>query len=316
MEKPWLSVIVPSHDGERWLGAALQSLVDQQDKGIEVIVVDSSATDASLQIVWGFSDKLDIRGQRRLDLQSWTEKTNFGVEQAGSDRICILHQDDLWLPHRCAKLREWLAAQPDAVMHLHPSYFIDRTGSRIGLWRCPLPGGPTPVPASVLFERLLIQNFVAMPAPTIRRDAYLRVGGLDNRLWYTADWDLYLKIAAVGKVYYDPSPLACFRIHQDSLTVSGSRDQSDFRRQHETVLYRHAEKLPPYSKNDIILAALASIDVNSALAALHSGQMGQTGKAIISVLTLGPSGMRRYFSSSRIIDRVYSRLRALISRRF
>jgi glycosyltransferase involved in cell wall biosynthesis len=80
MARPWLSVIVPSHNDERWLGAALQSLVDQNDAGVEVIVIDASVTDASLRIVGGFSAQLDIRAERRLDLPSWPEKVNFAVE--------------------------------------------------------------------------------------------------------------------------------------------------------------------------------------------------------------------------------------------
>ena len=82
MEKPWLSVIVPCYNGERWLAAALQSVVDQKDCGIEVIVIDGSVTDASLKIVDSFADKLLIRAEHRPDLLSWTAKTNFGVEQA------------------------------------------------------------------------------------------------------------------------------------------------------------------------------------------------------------------------------------------
>jgi glycosyltransferase involved in cell wall biosynthesis len=109
-ERPWLSVIVPCRDGERWLAAALQSIVDQHESGIEVIFIDGSATDASLKIVDSFSHKLLIRAQRRPDLLSWTAKTNFGVEQARGDRICMLHVDDLWLPTRCAEIRKWLSA--------------------------------------------------------------------------------------------------------------------------------------------------------------------------------------------------------------
>ena len=39
MSVPWLSVIVPSYNGERWLAAALQSVADQRDTGIEVILI-------------------------------------------------------------------------------------------------------------------------------------------------------------------------------------------------------------------------------------------------------------------------------------
>src|SRR5687767_7581862 len=100
-KRPWLSVIVPSHNGERWLAAALQSVVAQRDGGIEVIVIDSSDAGDSLEIVDRFSDRLAIRAYRRPDLRSWMAKTNFGVGIAQADWICTLHQDDLWLPDRC-----------------------------------------------------------------------------------------------------------------------------------------------------------------------------------------------------------------------
>ncbi len=316
MEKPWLSVIVPSHNGERWLGAALQSLVDQKARDIEVVVIDGSASDASLQIVNSFSDKLNIRGQRCLDLRSWTAKTNFGVEQARADRICILHQDDLWLPNRFANLRNWLSTQPDSVMHLHPCYIIDESGRRLGLWRCPLPDGDSPVPPHILFERLLIQNFIGIPAPTIRRDAYLRVGGLDDRLWYTADWDLYLKIAAIGDIFYHSTPLACFRIHKDSLTVVGSKNSADFKNQQKIVVDRHIGKLRPDVKEAMRPLAAASIDVNTALAASIAGESLQIMKAFAAVMALGPRGIRRYLFYSRILERAFPRLRALVAGRF
>jgi glycosyltransferase involved in cell wall biosynthesis len=316
MEEPWLSVIVPCRNGERWVGTALQSLVDQQEPGIEVIVVDGSAEDASLRIVDSFSDKLNIRAHHRPDLVPWTAATNFGVEQASSDRICILHVDDIWLPNKIAKLREWLAVQSDGVMHLHPTYIIDGSGRRLGLWRCPLPAGETRVPVSVLFERLLVQNFISIPTPTIRRDAYLRVGGLDNGLWYTADWDLYFKIASLGSVYYHSCAVTGYRVHNNSLTIQGSRNSGDFRSQHQIVVDRHVGKLPPANAKGILRVARASIDVNTALAAAIGGEFGQMAKAVISVLKLGPQGMHRYFLYSRIVERAFPRLRALVTGKF
>lgn len=316
MAKPWLSVIIPSHNGEQWLSTALQSLVDQKDDEIEVILIDTSRTDEALHIAADFSNKLDIRVQRRPDLLAWTAKTNFGVQQASGERISMLHQDDLWLPGRCVKLRRWLSAQPDSVMLLHPCYIIDTAGRRLGLWRCPLPNCGVPVPTSTLVERLLIQNFIAIPAPTIRRDAYLAVGGLDTRLWYTADWDLYLKIAAVGPVHYHSDPMACFRIHKSSQTVIGGRDSSEFRNQQETVVERHIGQLSPKTRLGTLRLARASIDVNTALAALITRDFAQLIKALRSVLSLGPRQMRRYFYCSRILDRALPRLRALASGRF
>jgi glycosyltransferase involved in cell wall biosynthesis len=191
MDKPWLSVIIPSHNRPRWLTIALQSIVDQKEPGIEVVIVDGSADSTSLETINNFNDGLNVRCFRRTDLQSWTAKTNFGAEQAKGDRICMLH-DDFWLPNRSVEIRKWLSTQPDAVMHLHSCYIVDEAGKQLGLWSCPLPGNGCAIPTHTLFERLLVQNFIATPAPTIRREAYLTVGGLDDSLWRTADWDLYL----------------------------------------------------------------------------------------------------------------------------
>jgi glycosyltransferase involved in cell wall biosynthesis len=314
MQKPWLSVIIPSHDRERWLGTALQSLVDQNVPGIEVIVVDASTTNACLLVADSFADKLDIRIERRPDLLSRPQKANFGVKQARSERICVLDDDDLWLPNKSAKVREWLAIQPDGVMHLHPCYVVDEAGRRLGLWRCPLPAEQAPIPADLLFERLLVQNFISSPAPIIRRDAYLRVGGLDNQLWFTADWDLYLKVAALGPVYYHSCPLACYRVHQNSLTAGGNRDLEDFREQYEIVMVRHIGKVPANRAIKIRRIAEASIKVNMALAAAVGGKFAHLIKALTAVVMLGPSGIISYFFYSRIVERALPRLRALMAR--
>src|ERR1051325_1596726 len=310
MEAPWLSVIVPSHYGERWLKAALQSIADQNEPGIETIVVDGSDADTSVEIAETFSGTLNLRSYRLPDLRPWTAKTNFGVQQARSAHICILHQDDLWLPRRASEAMRWIDAQPNGVMHLHPAYIIDEAATRRGVWRCPLPPGQNAVASQMLLERLLIQNFIAIPTPVIRRDAFLGVGGLDDQLWYTADWDLYLKLLAGGDVYSHPEPLACFRIHRDSQTVSGSRNVAEFRQQMEVVVDRHATRLPLKSRAASLRAARLSIMVHSALAAAGDGKPAGLVSAGLALLGLGPSGIFRYFRASRIVERTYPRLRA------
>jgi glycosyltransferase involved in cell wall biosynthesis len=312
MDQPWLSAIVPSHNGERWLGAALQSVLDQNEPGIEVILIDSSTAGTSLDIAEGFSGRLDMRIQRRPDLVAWTAKTNVAVAQAKAEWISMLHQDDLWLPGRCAALRRWLSTPSDAVMHLHPAYIIDGAGKRLGLWRCPLPSGDQPAARQMLLKRLLVQNFVAIPTPAIRRAAYLEVGGLDEPLWYTADWDLYLKLVFLGDIYYHPEPLACFRIHGNSLTMSGGRGIEDFRSQMETVRDRYIGKLTAHREETLRIAS-ASIEVNVALAAAGNGNPARLIAALAKLAALGPRKFVRYVRHSRIIERAYPRLRARLA---
>jgi hypothetical protein len=142
-----------------------------------------------------------------------------------------------------------------------------------------------------------------------RKDAWLACGGLDEKLWYTADWDIWLKLAASGAVYYHDRLTAGFRIHGDSLTMTGSRDVADFARQMQVVLERHMGRLDASSKA-VLRAARASIAVNTALASASAGDLSGLLRAAGALLRLGPGGMRRYLRDSRIVERVAPRLRA------
>jgi glycosyltransferase involved in cell wall biosynthesis len=313
MTNPWLSVVMPCRNGERWLAEALQSVVEQHEPGIEVVFIDGSDSEASMKIVESFAGRLALSIHRRPDLGSGIAKTGFGVQEARADWITMLHVDDLWLPGRGAALRRWLAARSNAVMHLHPAYFIDGQGKRLGIWRCPLPAGEAAVPGELLLERLLVQNFIAVPATAIRRDAFLHVGGMDESLWHTADWDLYLKLAAVGTVHYHPEPLACFRIHGNSLTMTGSRNLENYRNQLKTVFERHIDKLKPGKERSVRRLSAASININIALAAANVGRPDALAKALRSLLRLGPCGIQKYLYYSRIIERALSRLRVRLA---
>jgi glycosyltransferase involved in cell wall biosynthesis len=316
MDTPWLSVIMPCRNGEQWLATALQSVVDQQVAGIEVIFVDGSDTVRSYEIAQGFSDRLLMRIHRRPDLSSWMAKTNFAVSEARGKWIAMLHVDDLWLPTRCAELIKWITDKPDAVMHLHPSYVIDQSGRRLWVWRCPLPNGRSAVPRDLLFGRLLVQNFIAIPGPIIRRDVYLSVGGLDNELWFTADWDLYFKISALSEVYYHPVPLACYRVHRGALTISGSKNIADFRQQYQIVVDRHAAKVDSQSRREFLNLAQVSININTYLASGMNGNFFDAFRTLLLMINLSPRSIYRYFAYSRIIDRAFPRVWALFIGKF
>jgi glycosyltransferase involved in cell wall biosynthesis len=311
---PWLSVIIPSYCGERWIDASMNSIAAEAAQGVEVLLIDGSPTAATRDIARRYADRVSLRVFERCDFTSWHTKTNFGIETAESTHICWLGVDDAWLPGRAAAVRSWIDAAPEAPLHLAPSAIIDQGGRRLGVWRCPLAANRE-LPSALVMERLLVQNFVAAPAPVFRRDAWLDCGGLDENLWYTADWDMWLKLAALGPVYYHDQVTIGFRIHGGSLTVTGSRDAQDFAQQMRTVLNRHLGKIGGRAQ-DIEPAARASIAVNAALASASAGDHSGLLRAAAQVLRLGPAGIRRYVRDSRIMDRVAPRMRAKLAGAF
>jgi hypothetical protein len=245
---------------------------------------------------------------------SWQTKTNFGVEIAESSHVCWLGVDDVWLPGRAAAAMGWVEGAPSAPLHLAPGAIIDKDGRKLGVWRCPFPVSGE-LRSGLVTERLLVQNFIAAPAPVFRKDAWLGCGGLDENLWYTADWDIWLKLAACGPVHYHNSVTIGFRIHDGSLTVTGSRDAAGFANQMQIVLDRHLAKLGGDSKR-IERAARASIAVNTALASAYGGDTSGLIRAAAQVLRLGPAGICHYVRDSRIVDRVVPRVRAKLAGAF
>ena len=164
----------------------------------------------------------------------------------------------------------------------------------------------------MVLERLLIQNFIAAPAPVFRKDAWLACGGLDGTLWYTADWDMWLKLCVLAPIRYHDEVTIGFRIHRESLTVMGARAAEEFSEQMNIVLDRHLGRLRDAPRG-LERAARASIQINSALARASAGNAGALIRAAAAVIHLGPVGLHRYFRDSRIVERVMSRLRATVT---
>ncbi len=310
-QAPWLSVVIPSHHGEAWLEATLGSLAAQTNSDFECILIDSSTTPTTVDIAERFQDHLHLRIERRPDIKDWQGKTNLGAELATSEHLCMLHQDDLWDPSRAARVHEWLQSDGDVTMHLHPCWIVDERARRLGVWRCPLPPGRR-LSGEFVLERLIVQNFVAICAPVIRRDAFLAVGGLDRALWYTADWDLYLKLLDGASVLYHREFLASYRIHSEALTISGSRDGADFEAQMAQVLERHWPSDAVKNAQHLRARAMASIAINVALArTLHRGA-GEDFRAITTTLRLGPRGIAVLLRDTRLLERVLPRARLYI----
>jgi GT2 family glycosyltransferase len=309
--EPWLTVVMPVHNGADYLRATLASVVTEPVDGIEFLLIDSSNDERCAMIVRDFAQSLTLRYIPRPDVKPWPTKTNIGVEMARAQHVAMLHQDDIWLPGHVEAVRKSIEEAPDAVMSVAASRFMDVNARDLGQWSLPLAAGLRA--GEAVGQRLIVQNFVAIPSPVIRRDAWLKVGGLDPMLWYTADWDLYLKLAKSGRVAVRRQATTAFRIHGGSLTMTGSRDAGDLRQQLEIVLERHGESFGLNRDRHLKARALASVEINVGLALAAAGEARSLLGTFGTLLRLGPVNAVRYIQNSRIVERVWSRMRTRIS---
>lgn len=305
---PSISVIIPTYNGEEFIGAALESVREQYCEEIEIVVVDDGSTDRTIEIVSEFEKIIPIRLITPGRIGNWIATTNLGLREARGEWACFLHQDDLWLPGRVAKVLEELA-QAEGAMVFHNAVFIGPDGQRLGPWKCPFSAGV--VSPSQFVEHLLIQNFIAITSPVFRRDAALDSGGMDDSLWFTADWDLWLRLGAMGPVRFLDEPLTAFRVHSSSQTVARNIQQGEWEHQLATVFDRHFARWPAPKKTrqKVRRAAMASNLANATLASRFRGESGDLARLLLRLLVLGPSGWRRYLRDSRILERVGARLK-------
>ena len=308
---PWLSVVIPTCNGEDYIRQALNSILRDDAEGIECLVIDDGSGDATRDIVSGYADQLDLRLISGPRTGNWAANSNVALRQASAAHVCYLHQDDYWLPGRAAAIKVMMSLHPHCVLYLHAALFVDAADRRLGLWSAPLPAHPARIGCEELVERLLVQNFLAICAPVFRTEQALALGGLDEHLWYAADWDFWLKLAALGDSVYAPTPLSAYRVHAQSQTMTRSVATDDFRQQLESVLAKHLVRHPSVSPLTRTVAHF-SLQVNIALAQRYHDGQARLWHLAGMFAQLGWRGWARYLRDSRIAQRLTARMRLIL----
>ncbi len=309
---PWLSVLMPTYNGAPFLTAALDSIASQVVGGIECIAVDDGSRDSTVAILERYQDRIPLTIKVQPRTGNWVMNTNRALALARGEYACFLHQDDIWRPGRLVALRRLIDQNPGVDLILGSADFIDAKGKALGPWRCPLRSGPPFLDPSEVTKKLLVQNFVPIPAPIFKSAEARKYGGMDENLWYTADWDFWLKLASgVSALYYAP-PLVGFRVHPHSQTMLRSSDPNEFRAQHRLVIERHLSRFPFPDQERARIRRISqfSIEVNTALAkTLREGTNGLS-RLFLPLFSLGPAGVLTYLRNSRILERGLARIRA------
>lgn len=307
------TVIIPTYQGQRFLGEALASVEQSDLDDVEVLVVDDGSTDATIRIARSFEPKLPLRILRPGRRGNWVAMTNIGLAEATGAQSCILHQDDRWLSGRNRLLAALSTAE--CPMIWMQSAMINARGHDIGKWRFPhavrsdLPNlKNVSLPAS-----LYVQNWLAVPSVVFDTKLARDSGALDETLWYTADWDLWLKLLQTGPPAVSEDMGSAFRIHKASQTIIGSHDIDDFRQQMATVQARHDWAALTHRAPGIVRRAGAlSTETNVALAAgLHLRHYAIRHWAR-SLHSAGRAGLAFYLENASLMDRLRPRANVAI----
>lgn len=308
---PWLSVVMPTYNGAAYVGAAVSSVAREARGQVELICVDDGSTDDTRDIVRRHRGNLEVVELESGGRRGWMAATNLGIEVATGRWVAMLHQDDWWLPGRLEAVWRAIQDSPQAGLVVGPSVFVDDAGKALGRWRLPWKGAP-PARAEVA-RRLYVQNWLAVPSVTLRADVLAAVGGLDPALWYTADWDLWLRMLQHADLASTAQALSAFRVHAESQTVLGSRDTRGFEQQIRVVQERHVWAAA--GDGSVLAAGRMATTVNTALARGFHGSGVPIGRLVGDAVGMTPRAWRRFVRDSRIVDRAVPRARLALRRR-
>ena len=280
-------------------------------------MIDDGSTDSTLQVARAYENRMRLRILRPHPQGNWLAMTNVGLSEATGSWCCILHQDDRWHPDCLTSGLPTLLSTHSLSMICLQTELMDERGKRVGCWRFPSSvrqyvSEPVRAP---LASSLYVQNWLSVPSVIFDTVLARHCGGLDESLWYTADWDMWLKLLSNAPAILVESTGASFRIHSQSQTALRSLDSRAFRMQLEVVQRRHQWAISDQPRaRSYRRAGDLSTRTNAALAAAFhlrpSGYWSWAG----SLALAGFRGVIIYFTNSSILDRILPRLRLLARR--
>ncbi len=207
MTSPRLSVVIPVLNRREVILGAIDSVLGQTYRAVEVIVVDDGSTDGTSDAVE--SARPGVRVLRSPENRGPAAARNAGTAIARGELVMLLDSDDELLPEALAHHVAALDAAPDAVMS------CSRLGYK-GAKTTTLPDAPPAGDLGALLVQLLDGRFPALLSScVIRRGALEAVGGSDEALATTEDIDLFLRLAPLGRFTFLPERLTARRLLPD-----------------------------------------------------------------------------------------------------
>ncbi len=213
------SVVTPSFNMKRYLSRTIDSTLANLRQGDEYFVIDGGSQDGSAQIIESYADRLT--GWISEPDRGYADALSKGFARATGDVLCWINCGDLLLSGALDAARAALT-ETGAEFIFGDDFYIDEDDRVIffsrgyiqDLQRAMLYGGWTPLQDACFW----------------RRELYQRVGAIDPKIKYAADYDLFLRMALHGKTAYVAKAFSAFRRHSGQKSISGAKPYREDRR--------------------------------------------------------------------------------------
>ena len=215
----------PAYNCNDLLADSLRSVLNQ-DLGpnqMQIEVVDDHSAVSPEEIVRAIGgDRVGFFRQPR----NLGHIANFQtcIERAQGEIVHLPHGDDLVGARFYQALQAGFDFDPAIGAAFCRSIYIDAEGRQLGMTDQEQPYAGLLADAAVYLAR---EQRIMTPSIAVRRKVYEELGGFDRRLKCAEDWEMWVRIAASYLIWYEPRPLAFYRIHAASNTGRHTRSAED-----------------------------------------------------------------------------------------
>ncbi|NKN33381.1 glycosyltransferase [Marichromatium bheemlicum] len=196
---------MPCYNAERFVAAAVDSVLGQGYRQVELIVVDDGSSDGSIEILRGYGERLRLLTQRN---QGPYVARNHGLQAARGAYVAFLDADDWWREDCLERLQTALAACPSCVLAYCGWQSVGLPGRR---------GEPFVPPDYEAEDKAARFLRGAAPWPIhaalVRRAPLVAAGGFRLDLPTCMDYDLWLRLGVSQRIVRVPEVMAFYRHH-------------------------------------------------------------------------------------------------------
>ena len=228
---PYVSVLTPSYGYGRFIGDAIESVIQQQGVRLQHIVQDAGSDDETLDVLRSFGDRVEWASERDL---GQSDGLNKALPKATGEWVAWLNADEFYLPNGLQVLVEEGERHGADVVY-GDCVTVDREGRFLGL--------RPQHPFSSLILRLY-GPFLASVSVIVRRSV-LGDAPWDRSLRLVMDWELYLGLASNGATFrHVKYPVGAFRLHEDQASAQpGTPETRDVRERYSIPRARWYRKV-------------------------------------------------------------------------
>jgi len=284
-----IAVVIPCFNAERYLAAALESVLCQSLPPAEILVVDDGSSDGSCQVAERYAPRVRCVSRQNGGVSS---ARNAGISLTRAKYLLFLDADDLLLPDALETLALTLAAKPEAGVAfglfepfeeqsgkvLPPPPYISQQIEKVP--HVPLPGGGYLFTEN-LFSPLLRGSFIPMGGTMVRRRVFEKVGSFDEEFRVGEDRDLWLRATVVFPFVCVKRVVMRRRLHDSNLT--GKRHQQLYHDFNIKLAHKLSAAVPDIKQEDKSYINEKAADC-SRISARHFIGEGKSGIARIYVL--------------------------------